>query len=238
MTGIIVFFSAVVAGVIQAVTGFGSGIFMMLFFPAFFPVLNASALSASITLIATATMSWRYRKNASVRLTLIPSIFYITASTLALSLVPYVSADLLLRIFGAFLLVLSIYFLMTSGKIQVKGNILTAVICSFLSGAASGLFGIGGPPMVLYFLAVQPEKESYLGTIQLFFFITGIYTFGLRAVKGIYTVELIPYTLLGMIAVMIGKYIGERIIDRINADTMRTVIYLFLGITGAMNLLG
>ena len=92
--------------------------------------------------------------------------------------------------------------------------------------------------MVVYFLAVLQDKKRYLGTIQFFFFITGSYNFILRILKGIYTAKMIPYTLLGIVAVMIGKHIGEKIVDRINRDTMQKVIYVFLGLTGLMNLFG
>ena len=238
MTGIVVFGAAMAAGAIQAVTGFGAGIIMMLFFPSFFPVLEAGALSAAINLTATGATSWKYRKKIEFRLTVVPSVFFIFAATAALSLVSYVSTDILLKLFGAFLVMLSIYFLTTSGNLNVRGILLTAGICSLISGVASGLFGIGGPPMVVYFLAVLQDKKRYLGTIQFFFFITGSYNFILRILKGIYTAKMIPYTLLGIVAVMIGKHIGEKIVDRINRDTMQKVIYVFLGLTGLMNLFG
>lgn len=230
--------SAAIAGVIQTVTGFGSGIFMMMFFPAFFPMLNASALSASITLVATAGVSWHYRKHIRFRLTVIPSVFYILASTGALLLAPFIPAGIMMKIFGAFLILLSVYFLFFPGKLEIKPTLLSANICSVLSGFASGLFGIGGPPMVIYFLAATKDKEEYLGTIQFFFFITGAYTFLLRVQRGIYHTGLIPFTLLGMAAILVGKAVGERIIDRIDGEWMKKVIYVFLGLSGALNLFG
>ena len=47
MTAAIAFLAPIVAGLIQTVTGFGSGIFMMVFFPAIFPILGASAISSA-----------------------------------------------------------------------------------------------------------------------------------------------------------------------------------------------
>lgn len=236
MLYLVIGIAAVIAGVIQTVTGFGSGIFMMMFFPVFLPVLNASALSASITLIATAGVSWHYRKHIRFRLTVIPAVFYILASTAALFLAPYIPTGLMIKIFGMFLILLSVYFLCFPNKLEIKATLLSANICSVLSGFASGLFGIGGPPRVIYFLAATKDKEEYLGTIQFFFFITGVYTFLLRIQRGIYHAGLIPLTLLGMAAILIGKTVGEKIIDRIDGELMKRVIYVFLGLSGALNL--
>lgn len=236
MTAAVVFLAPIVAGIIQAVTGFGAGIFMMVFFPFFFPILNASALSASISLVGTCSLSWHYRKQSEWKLTLLPSAIYIAASSASILLAPYLPTDLLKRTFGFFLILLSIYFLTISGKLQIKASLLSATVCATLSGIVGGLFGIGGPPMVIYFLAALNDKEKYLGTIQLFFFITGIYTLVFRIINGIYTLDLIPYTLIGVAGIMVGKKFGTKIVDRINADTMKKLVYAFLGFAGLTNM--
>lgn len=237
MAAAVVFLAPIVAGVIQSVTGFGAGIFMMVFFPAFFPILNASALSSSISFVGTCSLAWHYRKQCEWKLTLLPSAVYIAMSSVSILLAPYLPTTTLKRIFGVFMIILSIYFLTISGKLKIKANLVSATICSVLSGIVGGLFGIGGPPMVIYFLAALDDKEKYLGTIQLFFFITGAYTFIFRVINGIYTVDLVPYSILGVVAIMIGKKIGTKIVDRINADTMKKIVYAFLGFAGLTNVI-
>lgn len=236
MVGCVVFLSAIVAGLIQAVTGFGSGIFMMMFFPAFFPLLSASALSSSIGLMITGGIAWRYRKYCRLKLTLFPAVFYILSSSAAMSLAPYMPTDLLRKIFGFFLVVLSIYFILSVNALKVKASLPMAVFCSSLSGIVGGLFGISGPPMVIYFLAVLPEKKSYLGTIELFFFFTGIYNLVFRIFAGIYGVNLVVYTLLGMAAVWIGMFVGDKIVNRMDVAIMKKVTYVFLGLSGLLNI--
>ena len=91
--------------------------------------------------------------------------------------------------------------------------------------------------MVVYFLAAMDDKEQYLATIQFFFFTTGLYTMILRCVNGIYTLDLMPYTVIGLIAVILGKWIGGRIVDRIDTVTMKKIVYVFLGLSGIATLL-
>lgn len=236
MAGIVTFGAAIVAGFIQAVTGFGAGIFMMLFFPMFFPILNASALSSSITLFASTSLAWRYRKHCQWKLLLLPTCIYLVFSSTVILLAPYLPTGILKKSFGVLLVVLSIYFLRFAGKIQVKPNLPSAMVCGGISGIASGLFGIGGPPMVIYFLSALDDKEKYLGTIQFFFAVTGAYNLVFRIFSGIYTAELLLYTLIGAVAVLIGGKVGTRLIERLDTETMKKIVYVFLGISGVLNL--
>lgn len=236
MAGIVIFGAAIVAGFIQAVTGFGAGIFMMLFFPLFFPILNAAALSSVINLFASSSLAWRYRKHCQWKLLLLPICIYLFFSSTVILLAPYLPTGILKKSFGVLLVALSIYFLKFSGKIRVKANLPAAMVCGGISGIASGLFGIGGPPMVIYFLSALDDKEKYLGTIQLFFAVTGAYNLVLRIYNGIYTADLLPYTLIGAAAVVIGGKVGTRLIERLDTETMKKIIYVFLGISGIVNL--
>ena len=237
LTALCVSLSSLVAGTVQGVTGFGASIVMMLFFPYLFPVLRASALSSAITLAATVSMTWAYRRHIHRELILFPAVCYIVATTAVLQYADRLPSDVILKVFGVFLIILSVYFVCFSGRLQLKATPATAAVCAAVSGVASGLFGIGGPPMVLYYLAALPEKEDYLGTIQAFFLLTNVYTLAFRVYKGYFTVDLLPMLLLGMAVIFLGNLIGQKIINRINADLMRKVVYIFLGITGVINLL-
>ena len=54
--------AAVGAGIIQSVTGFGAGIFLMLFIPYFFDMIAAPALSSAICLGLSVSLSWKFRR--------------------------------------------------------------------------------------------------------------------------------------------------------------------------------
>lgn len=111
------------------------------------------------------------------------------------------------------------------------------IICSMIAGVGNGLFGISGPPMVLYYLSACKEKEEYLGTIQTFFLITGLYASLMRLMSGIITMDLLPLIFIGIITCLIGKKIGTVFVDKISDEKMRKLIYVFLGIVGIIKLL-
>ena len=130
-------------------------------------------------------------------------------------------------IFSLFLIALALYFIFFSQKIRLEANLQTVLVCASLAGAANGFFGIGGPPMALYFLAVTKEKEEYIGTTQTYFLLTSVYTTIIRIMSGVFDRELLLLALPGIAAILIGEWIGGRIVDKISYDKMTKLIYFF-----------
>lgn len=228
-----VFLPATVAGVIQATTGFGAGIFMMLFFPMFLPMIQCSALSSAIGLVNTITMAIMYRKYAQMKLIVLPTIIYFFFSTVCIWYSTQIDLGAFKPFFGLFLTVLGLYFLFFSQRVKLKGTWKSAAVCSSLSGIASGFFGIGGPPMVLYFLSLTgDDKYAYLGTIQMFFLITSIQGVATRALNGIYTQELLMLIPIGMVGSFIGTKAGTKIVQKLRVDRLKILIYAFLCLAG------
>lgn len=232
-TALFVFLPATIAGVIQATTGFGAGIFMMLFFPMFLPMIQCSALSSAIGLINTIIMAWMYRKYALPKLIVLPTLIYFVFSTLCIWYSTQIDLAAFKPFFGLFLTVLGLYFLFFSNRIKLKGSWKSATVCSTLSGIASGFFGIGGPPMVLYFLSLTgDDKYAYLGTIQMFFLITSIQGVATRALNGIYDAKLLMLIPIGMVGSVIGTRVGTMIVKRLRVDRLKILIYAFLCFAG------
>lgn len=225
----------IVGGVIQSTTGFGSGIFIMLFFPLFLPILQSSALSTLVGLSAVLMLAWKYRAYAKPKIVVLPAVIYFIFSFAAIRFAKGADLSGLKAYFGLFLVAMSIYFIFFADRIKIKANFLSAFICASISGVASGLFGIGGPPMVVYILAITgDDKNSYIANSQLFFSITSLYTTLVRVFSGIITVDLLPLAIPGIIGMYIGKSFGTRIVEKINVQTMKKLIYIFLGLSGAL----
>ena len=234
----IVFAVTAAAGLLQSTASFGGAILMNLVFPLAplcIPLLQSSALCSLFSITACAAMAWRYRKFIRPKITLPPAIFYFTAAAIALRVAVSMDTSKLKVFFGALLVVLAVYFIFFAGKFRVKPTLLTAALCGSLAGVCGGLFGIGGPPIIIYMLAVTGEdKDSYIGNIQFFFAITSTYSTIMRVVNGIFTVELLPFVIPGMVGIFLGKTIGARIVSKLNLDLMKKIIYIFMGLSGLL----
>ena len=71
--------------------------------------------------------------------------------------------------------------------------------------------------------------------MQMIYMVTNFFNTLTRTVHGIYGWELVPLTLLGIVGINLGKVIGLRVLDRIDIVKMKRLVYLFIGISGAMN---
>lgn len=232
-----ILFPALAAGIIQTVTGFGGGIIMMLFFPLVLPILKASALSTLVTLYLTCTLAWKLRAHVDRSQMAVPLVVFLISTTLALQLAMQIDTRKLTTLFGIFLIGLSIYFIRFSNRIHIRATQTNCGICAGLSGLCSGMFGISGPPMVVYYLSVLgDDKERYLATTQMFFCLGSIYNTVMRAARGILTLDMMPLFLFGLIGMMAGKQAGLYILSRINAETMKKAVYVFLAVSGGITL--
>ena len=133
-----------------------------------------------------------------------------------------------------FLILLSVYFMFFSKKLKVSGKPWTAVLCVSLSGVLSGLFGIGGPTLVMYYIAVTKTKEEYLGTMNFVFAVAITYQIIVRFVTGVLTVNLLPMLVIGTASILVGRIIGTKIVDKIDGEKLKKIVYVFLAISGVI----
>lgn len=133
---------AVVAGMIQGVTDFGLGIILLCFFPYLFMLNKSAALTNAITLCLAGIMCYQYRKSLGLSLIILPTAFYLMGSSLSIYLAPMLPIIPLKIGFAIFLILLSIYFLGYSSKVNIKATVLTMFICGFLSGICGGIIAI------------------------------------------------------------------------------------------------
>lgn len=236
MIYLIVCMALLLAGFIQGVSGFGAGIVFMSIVPYFLSVTASAAVSNFVCLMLEIMMIIRYRKHINKSIILLPAVFFIIASTMGIYWASHLDTRIMKEILGGFLIVLAIYMIAFRSKITLRPTLMTMFACGFISGLCDGLFSIGGPLMVLYFLAIAKSKEEYLGTIQTFFGICATWNLALRTYRGLFTVDLLSYALIGMVAIFLGMRIGNKVVDRINDQMMQKIVCVMIGISGAVTL--
>lgn len=232
----IVVVSALAAGLIQGLTGFGSAIVMMAFLPLYFGVLESSALVGVVTLSHSLAMVWLYRQHIQVKQTIGPAVLFIATTALSILYAQHLNPQIVTIIFGIFLMTLSFYFLRVNPD-GLNPNRLTSLLFIALSGITNGLFGIGGPLMVIYYVSKIKEQKAYLGTMQFFFTLTSLSSAAIRFSTGILTLKHLPITLIGVLAILAGLLLANGVMARINAQKVRQLTYLFIGLSGFYNLL-
>lgn len=237
MIYLIVFTGTIVSGLVQTITGFGAGILMMMYLPYFFGMIQAPALSSCICLGLNMALAWKYRDTINIRMLFVPFVFYVSASLEVIRIVKSLDMRLISILFGVFLILVALYFLFLSRKKIEKVGFLLTAFCALFSGLSSGLFGIGGPLMSIYFLEKTDNSKSYTGNMQMFFSITSLFSLTSRIVKGIYTVSLIPLTIIGIIGINIGKKVAIPLLEKTDPEKFKKIIYIAVGLAGIINII-
>ncbi|MDO4462661.1 MAG: sulfite exporter TauE/SafE family protein [Bacteroidia bacterium] len=232
-TIILLLIASTIASIVQRVSGFGFGIFIMTMLPYIMPTYpEATALSAILagTLsVMVVVQLWRYI-NLKHLLPILTAFF--VSSWLAIQFLQYIDEKMMQIIFGAVLIILSIYFFVISDRVHVKPYIWVQAILGSVSGVMGGLFNMQGPPAILYFVASEKDKEHYLAITQAYFLVGNMFMTVVRYFKG-YLTETVGWGYLyGLAGVFIGFFIGMEIFKRVSTHLLRKLVYGFMAVSG------
>ena len=209
----------------QSVAGFGSSLIIMSFLPLVLPLFKATAINGIIAMVLNIAILFRYRKDINYKIVVFPAIVSLIVCHFAIDFGIKADTNLLKMIYAIFMIILAIYFIFFEEKVKIKSNKITLCLCAAISGTTTGLFGIGGPPMALYYINCTKNKREYITSLQLFYFMNNIYGTGLRIMNGIITKDIIAYLIFGALATIVGQSIGGKMIDKISNKALRFIIY-------------
>ncbi|WP_407891895.1 TSUP family transporter [Lacticaseibacillus sp. N501-2] len=229
--------AAILASLVQGVTGFGSGIMLMIFLPTMLPIGQSAGVSTLTMLIAEVVLVWRYRHALQWRRLPLPFLVYASVATWSVHLGKILPTHFLKALLGALLIALCLYFTLNHTAGSRRFPLVVAVGFMIISGFFNGLFGIGGPLMALYFLTLAKTKEEYLVSIQTFFLIDTFYVTTVRFAQQVLRVADLKYVVVGMIGAVIGTIVANRIVDHLNVAMITRVVYGFIGVAGAYYLI-
>lgn len=240
MTLLFVFLLAIVASFIQRVSGFGFGIFVMMFFPFFLPSYGESVmlsgLLAGTTALMIAIRNWKYIR---WRMMWIVLFFNVAVSFLATEYMTSLSNETLKRCLGVVLILIALYFLFSEGKkmkMLMNSKWAQGTIGS-VSGVMGGMFAMPGPPLVLYCINTLSDKREYVTTLQAFSVMCNIFYTLFRTKVGFYSEDMLLWWVVGLLGGMIGTSVGTRLFEYISNKTLRRIVYVLMIVSGVVAVL-
>lgn len=225
-------FIALIGSFIQSASGFGYAILCMALGSLILPFRVVTIVEVITAFAMVLYISIKLYKHINFKLMLFPLISSLAASTLGVFTLMASTETLMRRVLGVALIVLSIYFIFFSAKIRIKPTPINGLIAGAISGFFGGLFNIGGPPIVAYFLSVTDDKMEYNATLQCYFAFTTVYIFFMHLFLGNVTGEVIKYSLVGLIGVGLGVGGGLNFFKKLSLNTIKKMVYSFMVIAG------
>ncbi len=224
------------ASFVQRVCGFGFGVFIMTMLPYLCPSYGeATTLSGLLSALQSLyILAWLYKLVDWRKLIVI----FCTFAVFSYFAIEFVAMNndnshLLKTLLGIALILLSVYLLFFSNKIKVKPTHTLQISMGSLSGVMGGLFGMHGPPAVIYFLAAEhDDKNRYMAICQAYFLITNVIMTYFRARNGFVTSFVGWSTLYACIGVVIGSVLGKWVFDKVPNNLLRKIIYIYMIFSG------
>ena len=137
-------------------------------------------------------------------------------------------------ILGVMLILISLYFSYFKTRLQKLVTPTTAwqIGTGSASGIMGGLFGMHGPPVVLYLISSEPDKNHYMGMIQTYAVITNIIMLAVRVNIGYVTPVVLTTYLYALGGLAIGVMAGGWAFNRIPNKLFTYIVYAYIGVCG------
>ena len=148
-------------------------------------------------------------------------------SPIGIYLLKYLSSDVT-HLTVCVLIIFFSLLLMKGYENKKINNSYAKIFTGVISGALNGLTTLGGMPVALFLLVTSIQPAVIRGSLAALFFLTDIYAFVLSFVTGIVDITTIYRTLLLIIILPIGVYIGDKFFVKSKEETYRKVVFYFL----------
>ncbi len=186
--------------------------------------LNLFALLASIFIVVTNFKSIDFKKMLEI------VVFMAIGMATATLLKQIVDLDLLLIIYGVFLLLFGLYMIFSKKEMNLSKPLAIMVI--ILAGIMHGLFVSGGALLVIYASQVFKDKNTFRASLSSVWIILNSWLLIEHISLGYYTPQAIEYSIFGIIALAGGLVLGNILHKKVSKELFLKVSYLLLIING------
>lgn len=223
-----------IAFLIRGLTGFGSGLLMvpllLLFLDMRLVVPTAVSLAVLCGIFLISTFQTRKWVRKDVLLMMIAGVAI--GTPLGAYVLASYKSSLLKRLFGLFLSAYALKMLFGgSGKDREIKNYV-GLIAGFLGGCLGGMFGTGGPPVIIYLNRKIKDKRAFRATLILYFLVANTWQFVIFCYARLINGEVLKFVLYLVPAFIIGNLVGSILHIKVNQVLFNRIVALVLLITG------
>jgi len=228
----------VVAEAVYVTLGFGAGLIAVGGLALLLPELqDVVVLLLLVNLPAELWVVWSSRRSIAWRgvVTIFAGIgLGIPAGTWLLR---WGQPDVLLTALGIFLILVGTLFLMAPAPGRRSLPFWITPPVGVVSGLLTGLFGTGGPPLVLYYQLSGADKKTFRSHLMAIFLMMTMVRVPSYAAFGLITPSRLWSALLILPAVLAGALIGNRIHLELGEATFRRLVSCALVVIGLLLLI-
>ncbi len=228
----------VIAQVVYVMFGFGSGLIAVGTLALVFPeIKDVVVLLLLVNLPAELFVTWRSRREIHWRPIAGLGVGIVVGIPLGAWLLSHTEPGIILEILGWFLVAVGLIFV----KLPPGGNITPPAAAApptgLLSGLLTGLFGTGGPPVIIWYHLAAEGKSAFRAHLMTIFLLMTLIRVPSYIANGLVTGPRLWSSLLVLPAVLFGAWLGHRLHLQISERTFRRLVSLLLAVLGLVLLI-
>ncbi|MGX8710158.1 MAG: sulfite exporter TauE/SafE family protein [bacterium] len=217
------------AAFLQASVGFGYGILAMALMPLVLPMRLCSAISAITVVAIGLQMVAILHKNLSLRTVLVPVLCCLLTIPFGMYILMHNSERMLRIILAVFILLLTLYFIISQKhRLVIKKSLKNAVLFGLVTGISTGMFNIVGPFFMIYYFSICDDHLNFKANIEFSFIIAGLYSTLLHYLYGNITLDAAPYIVSASAAAIAAGFLGLYFFRRLDREKICKIIYVAL----------
>jgi uncharacterized membrane protein YfcA len=207
-----------IATLVRSTFGFGESLVAVPLFSIFMPVGSAVPLSVMLSiLVALVVVVQDHRQ-----------IHFNSAKWLIIFAIPGILLGVLLLIYGnelwirsglgILIIIYSLYSLYGKPTFSLeKDDRFWLMVCGLLSGVLGGMYGVNGPPLVIYGNMRKWSAKHFRATLQAYFLPASFIGLIGYVIKGLVDKDILVYFLVSLPAVIpaifLGRYLNHKLTD-------------------------
>ncbi len=226
------------AQAIYVLFGFGSGLLALGVLALVFPsVQDVVVLLLLVSLPAEVFVTWISRRQIAWREVGLITIGIVFGVPLGAWVLRVGHANFLIALLGWFLIATGLAFLALPQGRAVQWPRWSAPPVGLFGGLLSGMFGTGGPPVIIWYRLGGAGKTAFRGNLMALWMIVTLARLPSYGVADLLTVPRLWSALAVMPAVLAGAWAGHRIHLEISERAFQRAVAVALAIIGALLLL-
>ncbi len=229
----------VIAQLVYVLVGFGAGLIAVGSLALVYPDMqDAVVLLLLVNLPAEMWVVWHSRRDIRWRPILGLGSGIAVGIPLGTWLLKTGDPSLVLTILGVFLVVVGLVFLRLPAGGRIHPHRAAAPPTGLLSGLLTGLFGTGGPPLIIWYHLSAATKSAFRGNLMTIFLMMTFVRVPSYIVGGLVTAPRLWSSLAVMPAVLLGAWLGNRLHLTISEQGFRRLVSLLLVVLGLLQVMG
>jgi uncharacterized protein len=215
------------AAIVRGFSGFG---FSLLSITAISLLLPPKEIVPSIFLLEVAASInmipsiWREIDWRSIRWLLLGYVIALPFGIFALSRFPEPPMQLAMSIF----VFVTAVMMLRGFRLEKTPSAAATTITGAASGIFNGAFGIGGPPVVLFYFSTPAAAAVSRASVIAFFLSTDVLGLGGHYYEGLITEQSFAQFLAWLPALLIGIWVGAHFFRRVNQVLFRRIVLVIL----------